>query len=31
MVILRLAVETHALPADDALDDPLGGHQRDFL
>lgn len=31
MAILRLAVESQALPADDALDEPLWGHQRDVL
>lgn len=31
MAILRLAVETQALSADDALDKPLRRHQRDFL
>lgn len=31
MAILRLAVETQALSADDALDEPLRRHQRDFL
>lgn len=31
MAIPRQAVEAQALPADHALDQPLGGHQRDFL
>lgn len=31
MAILRLAMETQALPTDDALDQPLRRHQRDFL
>lgn len=31
MAIARQAVEAQALPADHALDQPLGGHQRDLL
>lgn len=31
MAILRLAMETQALPTDETLDEPLGRHQRDFL
>ena len=31
MAVLRLAVETKALAADDALDEPLRRHQWDFL